>query len=74
VDAGGLFSYGGSVDEWYGKSMPQYVDKILRGARPGDLPIIQPIRFELVVNLRTARAIGQEIPPFVLLRADRVIE
>jgi putative ABC transport system substrate-binding protein len=74
VDDGGLFSYGGSMEEWYGKSMPQYVDKILKGARPGDLPILQPIRFELVVNLRTSRAIGLEVPQSVLLRADRIIE
>jgi putative ABC transport system substrate-binding protein len=74
VDAGGLLSYGGSVNEWYGKSMPLYVDKILKGAKPGELPIIEPTQFELVVNLATARAIGLEIPQSLLHRAHRVIE
>jgi putative ABC transport system substrate-binding protein len=74
ADAGGLLSYGGSVDEWSGKSIPLYVDKILRGAKPAELPIIEPTQFELVVNLRTARAIGLEIPQSLLHRADRVIE
>jgi putative ABC transport system substrate-binding protein len=74
VDAGGLLSYGGSVDEWSGKLIPLYVDKILRGAKPAELPIVEPTQFELVVNLVTARAIGVDIPQSVLHRANRVIE
>jgi len=74
VDAGGLLSYSASINEWFGRSVPVYVDKILRGAKPAELPILQPTQFELVVNLRTARAIGLEIPQSVVLRADRVIE
>lgn len=74
ADAGGLLSYSGSLDEWYGKLVPLYVDKILKGAKPAELPIMQPTQFELVVNLRTARALGLEIPQSLLHRADRVIE
>jgi putative ABC transport system substrate-binding protein len=74
VEAGGLLSYGGNVNEWLGKTAPMYVDRILKGAKPGDLPIVQPTQFELVVNLATARAIGVKIPHSVLARADRVIE
>jgi ABC-type uncharacterized transport system substrate-binding protein len=74
VDAGGLLSYGGSIGEWLGKTAPMYVDKILKGTKPGELPIVQPTQFELVVNLTTARALGISIPRSLLNRADRVIE
>lgn len=74
VEAGGLLSYGGSVSEWLGETAPLYVDKLLKGAKPGELPIVQPTRFELVVNLKTARALGINIPGALLSRADRVIE
>lgn len=73
-EAGGLLSYGGSVGEWLGETAPTYVDKVLKGAKPGELPIVQPTRFELVVNVKTARALGMNILPSLLGRADRVIE
>jgi putative ABC transport system substrate-binding protein len=73
VDAGGLMSYATKNPEMFPRAA-YYVDKILRGAKPADLPVEQPTKFDLMINLKTAKQIGLSIPPKVLARADRVIK
>jgi putative ABC transport system substrate-binding protein len=73
AEAGGLMSYGPNQPEYF-KRLAVYIDKVLKGAKPGDLPVEQPTKFDFVINLKTAKAMGLALPPSLVARADQVIE